>query len=503
MATLSTKHQRQQHVSISDFSGGLNTSTSMSGIGANELYDVLNMELDSVTSRLKTVAGTVDLFLPEDITLVAGAWDEINDKFILIDSEKKVYASDIEGEMDEIGTLTGTLYPICASWEDGLLIASGGKLQYYNGTTLVTLSDSPDACTSVYTRAGRVVVTTANEVRYSGVGDETNWSEDSGDYSASVWVEAGYKDGGKFVGMASLSQDMLIFKDNRRVYRLSGEYPDWSIVEVSRNVECLGRTGFVSIANTVIVLGKNEVQAMQPTSDYGDVKPEGIGAKVTKELSKLTSSSRVRFVPPLSQVWFIGSQGNVLILDTNHNAWFKRKFNSDVVDVLPVGNTVYIVKPDRVCKLEESTFHDSGAALEWRFQAKRLDSENEYLLKRTQLSIMPYSSDIYSGYVKVGGVMLALPIPASSLKIWHNRAKIYKNKTKVYSAGRTKGVYVRGELISQNLNPIYGNNTKIFSRRDIIKESRNVFRSKYLTVEGYGRAGGFLLNGLALDIVEV
>jgi hypothetical protein len=232
-------------------------------------------------------------------------------------------------------------------WEDGLLIASGGKLQYYNGTTLVTLSDSPDACTSVYTRAGRVVVTTANEVRYSGVGDETNWSEDSGDYSASVWVEAGYKDGGKFVGMASLSQDMLIFKDNRRVYRLSGEYPDWSIVEVSRNVECLGRTGFVSIANTVIVLGKNEVQAMQPTSDYGDVKPEGIGAKVTKELSKLTSSSRVRFVPPLSQVWFIGSQGNVLVLDTNHNAWFKRKFNSVFGLRFPHTNT----KPQLLCGL--------------------------------------------------------------------------------------------------------------------------------------------------------
>lgn len=502
MATLSTKHQNQQHVSLTDFSGGLNTTTSMAGIGANELWEVQNMELDSVTNRLKTVAGTVDLFSVSGKTFIAGAWDEINDKFILIDSDKKVYASDLEGNMGQVGTLTGTLYPICTSWEDGLLIASGGKLQYYNGTTLSTLSDSPNS-TSVYTRAGRVVVTSANEVHYSAVGDETNWTEDTGDYSSSVWVEAGYKDGGNFVGMASLSQDMLIFKDNRRVYRLSGEYPDWSIVEVSRNVECLGRTAFVSIANTVIVLGHNEVQTLQPTADYGDVKPQGVGTKVTKELSKLTSSTRVRFVPPLSQVWFIGSDGEVLILDTNHQAWFKRKFNAPVVDVLPVGNTVYIVKHDRISKLEDSTFYDNGKALAWKFQAKRLDSENEYLLKRTQLSILPYSSDLYSGYIKVGGVIVALPIPARSLKIWHNRAKIYKNRTKIFGAGRSKGVYVKGELIYQNLNPIYGNKTKIFTRRDIIKESRNVYRSKYLTIEGQGMAGGFLLNGIALDIVEV
>lgn len=502
MAVLSTKHARQQQLSLTDFSGGLNTSTSMAGIDANQLYDVLNMELDSVTNRLKTVAGTVDVQSFTDMTIVAAAWDEINDKFILVDADKKVYASDLTGISAQLGTLTGNLYPICASWEDGLLIASGGKLQYYNGNSLVTLNNSPNS-TSVYTRAGRVVVTTENEVHYSGVGDETNWTEDTGDYSSSVWVEAGYKDGGKFVGMASLSQDMLIFKDNRRVYRLSGEFPDWSIVEVSRNVECLSRTAFVSIANTVVVLGRNEVQAMQPTADYGDVKPEGVGTKITRELANLPQNARVRFIPALSQVWFIGTGGKVLVLDMNHSAWFKRQFNSEIVDVVTVGNTVYVVKPDRISKLQESTFDDSGKALMWRFKAKRIESHNEYLLKRTQISIMPYSSDVYSGYIKVGGVVVALPIPASSLKIYHNRAKIYKNKTKIYGAGRSKGLYVSGEKIYQNPMPIYGNRTKIFTRRDIIKESRNVFRSKYLEVEGYGTAGGFLLNGIALDLVEV
>jgi len=502
MAVLSTKHARQQQLSMVDFSGGLNTTTSMAGLEQNQLYDVLNMELDSVTNRLKTVAGTVDVLSIANKTIVAGAWDGINKKFILVDDAKKVYVSDLTG-ITELGSLTGTLYPICANWESGLLIASGGKLQYYNGSALVTLTSSPATCNSVYVRAARVVVTTENEVHYSAIGDETDWSEDTGSESSSKFVEAGYKDGGKFVGMAALSQDMLIFKNNRRVYRLSGEFPDWSIAEVSRNVECVGRNAFVSIAGTVIVLGQSEVQALQPTSEYGDVKPEGVGTRVTRELAQLNATTRVRFLPPLAQVWFIGAAGRVLVLDTNHNAWFKRQFNGDVVDVIAVGNTVYVIKPDRISKVQDSTFSDNGAPLAWKFQAKRIESHNEYLLKRTQISILPYTSDIYSGYIKVGGVILPLPIPAYSLKIYHNWAKIYKNKTKIYGAGRSKGLYVSGEKIYMNPTPIYGNRTKIFSRRDIIKESRNVYRSKYLTVEGHGAAGGFLLNGIALDLVEV
>ena len=503
MALLSTKHARQQQVSITDFSGGLNTSSSMAGIQPNQLSEVLNMELDSVTNRLKTVAGTVDVMAVSGVTLWAAAWDEINKKMILVDTAKRVYATNLTGGIgSSLGTLTGSLYPVTANWENGLLIASGGKLQYYNGTALVTLTNSPNS-NSVYTRASRVVVTTGNEVHYSAVGDETDWTEDSNSDASSVWVEAGYKDGGQFIGMVNLSSDILILKNNRRVYRLSGEYPDWAIAEVSRNVECVGRRSFASIAGNVFVLGKTEVQVLQPTADYGDVKPQNVGSVIAKEIATLPADTIVRFVPPLSQVWFIGANGTVLIFDTNHTAWFVRKFNSAVIDVVAVGNTVYIVKPDRISRLEESTFMDNGAALAWKFQSKRIESHNEYLLKRTQVSIMPYTSDIYSGYIRVGGVFLGLPIPARALRIYHNRAKIFKNRTKICGAGRSKGVYMAGELIYKNPAPIYGNRTKIFNRSDIIKESRNVFRSKYLPVMGQGSAGGFVLNGIALDIVEV
>lgn len=502
MAVLSTKHARQQQVALNDFSGGLNTSASMAGIQPNQLAEVVNMELDSVTGKLKTVAGTVDVLpCPDGIVLWAAAWDEINKKMFLVDADKNAYVTDF-ATVEAVGRLSGDLYPVIASWEDGILVSSGGKLQYYNGTSLVTLDESP-LSQSVYTRASRVVVTTDNEVHYSAVGDETNWSEESNDDSSSVWVEAGYKDGGKFLGMVNLSSDILILKNNRRVYRLSGEYPDWSIAEVSRNVECLGRRAFASMAGNVFVLGKNEVQVLETTADYGDVKPQNVGSNVSKELASMPEDTMVRFVPPLSQMWFIGNSGVVLVFDTTHGAWFIRKFHAPVVDVVSVGDDIYIVKPDRISKLKEGEFQDSGKDLPWKFRAKRLESHNEYLLKRAQISVLPFSTSMYSGFIRIGAVILPIPIQEYALNIWHNRAKIHKNKTKICARGRSKGIYVAGELIYQNPAPIYGNRTKIFNRRDIIKESRNVFRSKYLAVEGNGSSCGFVLNGIALDLVEV
>ena len=109
-----------------------------------------------------------------------------------------------------LGTLSGDLYPICASWEDGILIASGGALQYFNGTQLITLN-SPTA-TSVCVQAGRILITDENNIRYSSVGDETNWVEETNDDSSAKFIEAGYKDGGKLLAMVNLSSDVLIIK---------------------------------------------------------------------------------------------------------------------------------------------------------------------------------------------------------------------------------------------------------------------------------------------------
>lgn len=479
---LGTKHQNQFQVVYGDFSGGLNTSASRDRIADNQLSFATNVEVDHATGQLRTVAGTVTLMKFRDI--FAAMYDAINRKLLVVQNDKEVYVLDLETrKYNRCGILTGDLYPITTSWEDGLLIASGGKLQYYNGEKLLTLEKSPTS-TSVYVRAGRILVSDDTNVYYSSVGDEETWQEDTNDDSSGIFVEAGYKDGGKLLAMVNLSTDVLMIKNNRHVYRLSGEYPNWQISEVSRNVEVSGRMSICSVADSVYILGRNEVQRLQTTADYGDMKPENVATLITSEIQLLPENALLRFLPPLGQIWAI--KGDVaLVLDLVTNSWFKRKFNSAIVDVIPVGTDVFVIKQDRVSKLYGSSFRDSDLPLNWKWQGKRLISHYDYFLKRLSVSFSPTNLE-HTGQVRAGAVIVNLPI---------------KN-------GKLAGVRHQFTLdvsppIYENYDPIYGNEDPIFSLPTIIAENHNVFRNKFLDVGGNGNQGGITFNSVTLDLVEV
>ena len=137
------KHGEQQTViAKADFTGGLNTSAQVDGIAENQLADVLNMEIEVATGKLQTVAGTVDILESENI--FAAMYDSVNEVVMLVKNDRQVYFTDFEGNFSySLGTLTGNLYPKYAQWEDGIIISSGGKLQYFNGEELKTLDSAP------------------------------------------------------------------------------------------------------------------------------------------------------------------------------------------------------------------------------------------------------------------------------------------------------------------------------------------------------------------------
>lgn len=478
---LGVKHQNQQPIVRADFSGGLNTTANVDGIKENQLAVAINVEVDHATGRLKTVAGTTDILQFDNI--FAAMYDEINHVLLLVKDDKTVYAVNSQlGISESLGTLSGNLYPKTASWEDGLLIASGSKLQYFNGAELTTIDSSPNA-TSVYIRAGRVLVTEENTVRYSGVGDETNWTEDTNDDSSSKFVEAGYKDGGELIGMVNLSTDVLLIKNNRRVYRLSGEFPNWQINEVSRNVDVSGRMSYCAISSSVFILGRNEVQTIQTTADYGDMKPQDVSTLITSEIQKLPTNTFLRYVPPLSQIWAINGK-EVLLFDLVTQSWYKREFNSPVVDVITINDNVMIIKHDRVSKLDNATFYDAGEPLNWKWQGQQLLSQNDYLLKRTQVSFTPLDRDLSIGQIRVGAVIVDLPAINST-------------------ATRRRFLTSKGVSIYKNTELIYKNPQPIFNRPTTLVESRNVYRNKFLNITGRGSHGGMIFNSIILTIAEV
>ena len=482
---LSAKHQNQQPLTLIDFSGGLNTSSTLNDISGNQLSYAVNVEIDSASGRLKTVAGTRDIFDFENI--FAAVYDEINEVLLIVNTDREVYVVDFTGEDDDspVGTLSGELYPIAAQWEDGVLLASGGRLQYFDGNNLKTIDGAPKA-TNVFVRAGRVVVIEdENTVRYSAVGDETNWTDDSNDESSAKFIEIGYKDGGKILGALNLSSDILFVKDNRHLYRLVGEYPNWTLTEISRNIESQNRLGMCTVADSVFILGRNEMQSIQTTMDYGDMKPTNIALLITTEIQSLPKDTMLRFIAPLRQIWCIAGD-NVLVYDLVRQAWFKRMFNSPVLDAIPIGDHVLIIKSDRVSRLNDFSFSDDGKPLKWLFQAQRLLSPHDYFLKRSQVSFTPIDRYISAGEIFVGKVKFVLPpIEDETTEM---------KKIRIFGAVGVK--------IYENSQLIYGNENAIYNRPSILKESRNVYRNKYMDIKGTGKQS-MILNSVTLTLVEV
>lgn len=488
---LGNKHQNPFQIIFSDFSGGLNTSASIDGIADNQLAIAVNVEVDHATGKLRTVAGT--RVISEIANIFAAMYDAINKILLVVKTDKTIYTFDLENKVisGELGKLSGDLYPISTSWEDGLLIASGGKLQYYNGKKLITIENSPTA-TSVFVRAGRILVSDDTSIHYSSVGDEETWLSDTNDESSGIFVEAGYKDGGKLLTMINLSSDVLMIKNNRRVYRLMGEFPNWQMTEVSRNVDVSGRLGVCSVADSVFLLGRNNVYNVQTTNAYGDMTPQSVASLIPREIQNLPDGALLRYIPPLSQIWAI-SGDIALVFDQVTNSWYKRQFNSKVVDIITVANDVLIIKEDRVSVLDPNIFYDDERPLYWKLQCRQLISHYNYLLKRVVVSFSPLSAiftDSEDGQIRVGGVVVNMPFISRATR------KHKRNARRRYTI--SKGLMVYG-----NTEKVYGNRQICFNRPTIIVINNNVYRNKFLNVTGHGSKKGAIINSITLDLVEV
>ena len=484
-----------------DFSGGLNTAAQVDGIAENQLADVLNMEVDVATGKLQTVCGTKDILTAGNI--FAAIYDSINNLILIVKNDKKIYLADFDGNISvtSIGSLSGNLYPKYCAWESGVLIASGGKLQYFDGANFITIN-SPNA-DEVFVRAGRIVISNGTTIFYSGIGDENFWMEDNNVENSSKFIQVGYKDGANFIGLESLSQNILAIKDNKKVYRVSGEFPAWQVDEIGKNFECNGRRSFCKVGDNVFVLGANEAYLIE-NNFYGNIKPENLALQIESEIHKLPKNSPVKFIAPLWQVWILCKDGFVLVFDVRLKAWFKRKFNSEILDVFSVGDEVFLVKSDRISKLDKGTFEDNGEKMSWNFLAQRLVSHHEFLLKRSRVSVTPLNAEIYSGKIFVGRVVIPLPIPDRKIPICGNTAPIYRNATKISRAERLRGYVLPqppNEEIFRSEEFLQGNRHKIFSNNSYETICKNVFRHKFLDIQGRGDGGRFILQSIILESV--
>ena len=495
---ISSEHANQQTVRFSDFSGGLNTTDAPESIAENELSRSINVEI--YNGQLKTVAGDRAVYKSSDVSFDNIIFDSIESKMLLTDTSRNIYLLE-DGTLTSKGELTGKSEVQYAAWEDGVLIASGGKLQYYHGGTLETITNAPDVCRGVFIKQGRVWTFYDDVLKCSAIGDETAWTNDSNDSSSSQWLQVGYKDGGKIVGVCSLSSDILIFKDNRHAYHLAGAFPNWTLSEIGRQIDCKSYHACVALGNSTLALGRAKMQAVSVTDDYGDMMARDISQKIYQDIISLPTV-RLRYLPSLNQVWLLGGTRSFLFLDANTGGWFTRKYNDYVMDAVEADGSIYFLKHVGLYVLDASLQSDDGNTMLWRFKPKTLVSDNNYLIKRVRIDTTPFHVSYANEALYVGRVRLSITQPESAEWIYENSGTIYNSELGVLAV-QSKALETNSEELYLSPEELLDSELPLALQSTYRSETRCVDREKSIHTSAYGSGGVTVFNSIAFDIVEV
>ena len=385
MSKLGTRHSTENKVTYDDFTAGLNLSKSPNQIDMNEFSRAENVEYDYLNGSIRKAAGLISVFdagIPVESFFLMTAYSA------LFSSRGYLYSTNFS-TMTQLGALTGSARPMYYKFGDAVIIASGGKLQKYENSTLTTI-DGSKTSNMIFVKSGRVITgsVTSDTLSYSAVGDAANWEDQPSIDSSGKELAIGYKDAGNITAMGTLSDDLIIFKDNGHVYRVSGDYPDWKVKEISRVGYCSNKDSVLQANNLLYFLGNDGIHAIKTVQEYGDMTIEDIGTKINSYIQENIDPTNcaIWHIPTQKQIWIQSQRsGVVFILHTNTGAFTTRRFAEAVNDVRFFNSHVYVARGNKILEISPDIATDDGVNFNGIITLKTIDTGNNLLLKRTNI----------------------------------------------------------------------------------------------------------------------
>ena len=353
MATRSNKHANAQRVFYSGFDGGLNLSVPSER--KNELKEAVNVEFSPLTGSMRVRGGLLwsGRFDAEirDIVPVAGRRGFLARR----KSSALAYFFKWNNIWPVSGIITGHNDMSIVQWGDDWLVAAGEGLRRFSDNPLPhleTISSAPVICKLVFVREGRVgVVTTDDTIKFSAIGDCENWVNNPKDESSGQHIQIGYKDGMDITAVVPLSKDLIIFKspkgepDKGIIYRLTGEYPNWQVVEVAHNTGTFSQRSVCAVGNDIFYATVSGIATLSSVTSYGEIKTSWPDRKVSNALTPLLDeTARVYDVPVKQQLWIAPSESSndVWVLDYARGIWTKFEFPKKIIHAAGVDNSLYV-----------------------------------------------------------------------------------------------------------------------------------------------------------------
>ena len=344
-------------VTVNDFSGGLNLADNPSLLQNNQLLAASNFQYTPTGGRLETRDG-VSIAVRTDgpyPPLSSGSYIlDVSGGKVLYANSGRLYNDTPDGGVSAgpIDLLSTSSPPVSVRWGDpdvGTLIASGGKLQYFIGGVLSEIADSPD-CSFVSRLSGRVVIagTTGSRIYLSGLGDHENWDIESDTWTDldALWIDIGYKSAGNINAITKVNKDLVIFKSDGVVYRMTGDYPDWKVFEVGHGVKNISSQTATQLANDVVFLDESfGIYLVSAVNEFGDIRVVEFGREVNSDLLKhLGGGAAIWNLPGRAEVWIKPATGKkfVYVYNTIHKAWTTFTFPLEPASAMTSGRTTYL-----------------------------------------------------------------------------------------------------------------------------------------------------------------
>ena len=400
-------------ISMDDFSGGLNFQDPPRKIADNEFFILQNFEYDILTGKLRSVDG-LSMEFDASIPVDSLYFDQMHNIFLFPSTSTTdgvttthLYKTDLSTKT-LIGDLTGLKTPHFNVFKTYIIICSGNRPQYYDGTNLTTITATfPDGTTALYadlsyTRNNRLVIVYSGQpgLYHSGVRELTNWNFAGTDSDAQeILINA--DDGLSITAVVPLSQDIIVFKSDGKssqfAFRVSGEYPDWVVNEVSRTADCANKFSAVQAFNDVFYLGNNTgFTALTTVQEYGAVKIVDVGAKINSKLvGNIGVGSATYRIPTRNQIWLIPDSSGIIYIYNLQNSTFtsRRMTAGSPTGMAYKDSDVYISRGNKILKIDSLVATDDGAVIRGIMKGKEYAAMDHYIIKQISADI---ESDIAS-----------------------------------------------------------------------------------------------------------
>lgn len=278
-----------------------------------------NMEFDSEGEKLlsRRGLGSPIYTFPADILYIW--YDYSVNSYLVFLKDKSVYTYEYGKEPSFIGKINGDAIhrPQIAKFNNAngtkLLIASGGRLQYfeYSGTSINTAEQLP-ICDTVMERFSRVLIThsSINDMKYSGIADPLNWTENSNDPSAMKDLEVGDVSG--IYGIYPLASELVVFKGDGRIYKIANEPEDWNVSMIGTDSDFISRDAITNLGSDVVYFSRQGLRSLKTTETYGNFKTQELGEAMNPEMKKDTSAPWMFKSQRTHQLFINPNNGNVV-----------------------------------------------------------------------------------------------------------------------------------------------------------------------------------------------